>query len=198
MLIVHFDSPAHFHLLHCIKGRQEYIVHPSPMASSLGRAMDIAVPVGWWAGWAIQRFLQPPRISSQGALEGLWLTGRPRPFLHSVYTASWRPPMRLHIYPGLETNMLEKHTQYAQQAAALEWWDVGQGNNGKEEGQTPSKKAIFPSWRINFISIVQSTGETERVEKEELPGHTWPPLLLAWGRKCPQTATVSLRMRWTL
>jgi len=46
MPVVRFGSPVHFQLLHCIEGSQEYITYANPVASSLGRAMDVAVPAG--------------------------------------------------------------------------------------------------------------------------------------------------------
>ena len=43
MPVVRFGSHVHCQLLHCVEGSQEYFTYANPMASSLGRAMDVAV-----------------------------------------------------------------------------------------------------------------------------------------------------------
>lgn len=195
MLIVHFGPPAHFHLLHCIKGRQEYIVHPSPMASSLGRAMDIAVPVGWWAGWAIQRFLQPPRISSQGALEGLWLGGQGLFCTQFPQQVGDRPWGYTFIQVWKQTCWRSIPSMHSR----LQHWNDGTWDKEtmvRKRDRPPPKK--LSSHHEESISFPLSKA-LERLSE-------WRRRKIAWkmastsaglGRKCPQTATVSLRMRWT-
>lgn len=78
------------------------------------------------------------------------------------------------------------------QAAALEWWGTAHGN-GKEEGRASSKNATFLSLGINSGCTVQSAADIEQkwAVKQEFPGHTRAPVLLAYAGKSSQTATVS-------
>lgn len=123
------------------------------------------------------------------------MTGWPRPFSRSALRACRRQPIRPHTYAGLETNVLEKHVQHAWCAAGC-----SDGARDKETGkEDATQKCYLPVIRNQFrFHCPKHCRDRPDVSREqELPGHTWAPVLLAQAGNCPQTATVSPRIRWT-
>lgn len=90
--------------------------------SSLGRVMDVAVPAGWWAGWAMQRFLQLPSSLSWGDFEAkAYFSLSSQIMLETAHKTTYLC-MEQMCWSSVSS------LRGVPQAATLEWWVMGQWN----------------------------------------------------------------------